>query len=766
MLRCHALKMGQHQQVQPRDVPATPDGARTIYTFCRYCLASCGVEVSVEGNRVRKISADKQNPHSWRDFCAKGRTAAQLVEHPRRILAPMRRVGDRYVEATWEEAIADIATRLTGLIEADGPDAIAAYYGNPAGFSLSNLIFMNAWLDAVGTHNRYAVGSVDQNALHVVAEAMYGSAIMVPVSDIDNCDYFLLVGTNPAVSAWNWVESAPGGWQRALARQKQGAKIVVVDPLRTESADKADVHIAVRPGQDWALLLAMVKVILDERLEHRADCAQLATGMPALRQLLTEAELDDLTQRCGVPRPQIESTAREFATSRSAMAITRTGISLHVSGSVGEWLGHVLNVITGRMDRPGGRRFEPGYVDSLRLAAATKPPEHRSRLTGRTMVAGAHALSELPAEITTPGPGQIRALVINAGNPVVSGPDGAALDSALAQLDLLVAIDFVQRESHRHAHWLLPAVHWLERDDLLALTSNLHDEPYVQYGVRAVNPPATAREEWRIFVDLALAMDVPLFGIKGVNGFIRTSRRLARLTRRPTLEFTPHWINRIIVATSRKVNGHKLKWRELLANPHGMVLGPREYGHFAAALRTADKRVHIAPTELVARARELLAAAPSEAPPGYPFQIGNRRHRHSMNSFLNELPGLHPGGKGSVVLIHPADAAALGIGDGDPVRVYSPVGEIEANASLSDRPRRGVIVIDHGWGSRIFDPHTGSAPQSFGVNRNLLIDAEPVDPLSQTPAMNSTYVGVARRGAGPTVAEPSPPPALSPRNRT
>lgn len=617
-----------------------PDGIRTVFTFCRYCLASCGVEVTVQGNEVRKISADKQNPHSWQDFCAKGRTAAQLIEHPRRITTPMRRVGDSYVEATWDEAISDIANRMTALVNADGPDTIGAYYGNPAAYSMSNLIFMNGWLDAVGTHNRYAVGSVDQNALHVVAEAMYGSPIMVPVSDVDNCDYFLLIGTNPAVSAWNWVETVPGGWIRALARQKQGAKIVVIDPLRTESADKADLHIAVRPGQDWALLLAMVKVILEERLEHHGDCAELATGMPELRRLAAGASIDDLEQRCGVERTQIEAITREFATAKSAMAVTRTGVSLHVSGTVGEWLGQVLNVITGRMDRPGGRRFEPGYIDALRVAAMAKTPDHRSRLTGRTMVAGAHALSELPAEITTPGPGRIRALLINSGNPVVSGPAGAALDHALAQLDLLVAIDFVQRESHRHAHWLLPAVHWLERDDLLALTSNLHDEPYVQYGVRAVDPPETAREEWRIFVDLALAMKVPLFGIKGINALIQASRRLARLTRRPALEFSPHWINRMIIAMSRKV-----KWHELLTNPHGIVLGPREYGHFATALRTTDKRVHIAPAELVMRARDLLAAPPPEAPPGYPFQLGNGRHRHSMNSFLNELPGLHPGAK-------------------------------------------------------------------------------------------------------------------------
>lgn len=700
--------------------------------------------MTVEGNRVRKIAADKQNPHSWQDFCAKGRTAAQLVEHPRRILAPMRRVGDGYREATWDEAISDIATRMTELIKADGPDTVAAYYGNPAGYSGSNLIFMNGWLDGVGTNNRYAVGSVDQNALHVVAEAMYGSSIMVPVSDIDNCDYFLLVGTNPAVSAWNWVESAPGGWKRALARQRQGAKIVVVDPLRTESADRADVHIAVRPGQDWALLLAMVKVILDEGLEHAGDCARLAVGMPVLRRLVADADLDDLARRCDIDRAQIQSVARDFATARAAMAITRTGVSLHVAGTVGEWLGQVLNVITGRMDRPGGRRFEPGYFDALRMAGLAKTPDHKSRLAGRTMVAGAHALSELPAEITTPGRGRIRALLINSGNPVVSGPNGAALDDALAQLDLLVAIDFVQRESHRHAHWLLPAVHWLERDDLLALTSNLHDEPYVQYGVRAVEPPPNAREEWRIFVELALAMDVPLFGVKGLNGFIRATRRLAGITGRPGLAFTPHWINRLIVASSRKVNGHKLKWHHLRNHPHGLVLGPREYGHFASALRTPDKRVHVAPDELVARARELLAAPPPEAPDKYPFQIGNRRHRHSMNSFLNELPDLHPGGKGSVVLIHPADAAALGIDDGDPVCVHSPVGAVEVKARLSDRPRRGLVILDHGWGSRVFDPRGGAAPQSFGVNRNLLVDGEPVDPLSHTPAMSSSYVGISR----------------------
>ncbi|KUI13201.1 formate dehydrogenase [Mycolicibacterium acapulense] len=716
--------------------------SETVYTFCRICLASCGLEVTVEDNRVTKIAADKQNPHSWRDFCAKGRTAHRLVEHPRRILNPMRRVGDSYVETTWDEAIADIAARMNAAIEAGGPDAVGVYYGNPAGFSSSNVIFMNGWLDALGTQNRYAVGSVDQNAMHVVAEAMYGSMLMVPVSDVDNCDYFLLVGTNPAVSAWNWLETVPGGWRRALARQQQGATIVVVDPLRTESAEKADVHLAVRPGQDWALLLAMVKVILDERLEHRQDCAELATGVGDLRALAADVDLDELAARCDVPRDQIERVARDFAAARGAMVVTRTGVSLHMAGTVAEWLGHVLNVITGRMDRPGGRRFEPGYVDAIRMSAMVKAKPHYSRLLGREMVAGAHALSELPDEITTPGHGQIRALLINCGNPVISGPDGDKLDRALADLDLLVAIDFVQRESHRHAHWLMPAAHWLERNDLLAFTSNMHDEPYLQYGAKVVEPPPGVRQEWRIFTDLAIAMGRPLFGAKGLNGFIKATRAAARVTRRPALEFGPHWIDRLVVATSRKINGRRIKWRDVISHPHGWVLGPREFGHFRDALRTDDKKVHAAPPEFVARARELLADPLPAAPVGYPFQLANRRHRHSMNSWLNDLPGLHPAGKGNDVIIHPKDAADLGVGDGDLVRVFSPVGEVELTAVVNDRPRQGVIIIDHGWGSRVFDPRGQDAPVSYGANRNLLVEGAPVDPLSQTAALSSQYVGV------------------------
>src|SRR4029079_3239512 len=128
------------------------------------------------------------------------------------------------------------------------------------------------------------------------------------------------------------------------------------------------------------------------------DCRGLATGVDDLRALVAEADLDDLAARCDIPRAGIDQVARDFSMAPRAMVVTRTGVSLHVTGTIGEWLGHVLNLITGRMDRPEVVRFDPGYVDALRLSSMFKPPTHKSRLRGSELVAGAHALAELPDE--------------------------------------------------------------------------------------------------------------------------------------------------------------------------------------------------------------------------------------------------------------------------------------------------------------------------------------------------------------------------------
>jgi formate dehydrogenase len=696
------------------------------------------VDVSPE-NRAIRIAPDTENPYSWRDFCPKGRTAAQLVEHPRRIVAPMKRVGDGYVETSWDEALSDIASRLTAIRDHHGPNAIGFYWGNPAGLSGSAAVFLNALMDAIGTHNRYFVGSVDQNNLHVVGEQMYGSPVMSLVPDVDACRCFLLIGMNPAHSAMNWLWNVPDGWKRVLAAQADGADLIVVDPIRTATAARADTHLRVTPGQDWALLLALLKVVFEKSWEHREDCDRL-DGIDEVRRLAREADLADLSARCGIDAEVIRDVAYRFANAPTAMCVTQTGVAQNATGTIGEWLCQLLNLVTGRVDRPGGRRYERGYVNNAALVALSTPATStRSRLRDLPTVLGHHSLAELADEITTPGDGQIKAMVVYAGNPVVSGPDGAALDEAFAGLDLLIAVDLIQRESHRHAHWLLPGEHWLEREDLLPLVSGMQDRGFVQFGPQALEPPAGVRPEWRTFTDLAIAMKLPLFGKHGTNTFVRATRWLAKRSGRPQLEFNPRWVSRALVAAGRTV-----RWKDILAHPHGWVFREPTFGHFWSSLRTPDKKVRAAPPEFLAETRGRLATPRPTPSLEYPFILSNRRHRESMNSWLNDLPGLHRRDRDSRLEIHPDDADRIGVRTGDTVAVRSSVNAVEFLVDVSEDPSPGVVIASHGWGSGVFDPRGGGAPQRHGVNRNLLIPNTEIDPFSHTPALNSTYVQVVR----------------------
>jgi formate dehydrogenase len=686
-----------------------------VHTTCRICAQRCGVTVTVEENRAVHIGPDKENLLSWRDFCVKGRTAAQLVEHPRRITSPMRRVGDRYVAASYDEAYAEIAETLHGIIARGGPDSVGAYYGNPAGFNSAAIPALNRFMRALGSSSMYNWGSIDTNAKTVVCGEMFGVNLLPMIPDVDDCDCFLFVGMNPAESKMCWLSSVPDGWRRTKQRVDNGAALMVLDPYRTATAKAATSHWRLRPGEDWAFLLGMLKVIFDEELEDRQACdAEHGAGL--LRDLAGEAALDLLADRAGVSPPDIETAGRQFAQARTAMALARTGASQTSRGTLALWLCEVLNVVTGRWDRPGGRYFQRGYAP-VRLAPY-ETGAHLSRVAGRPAIEGCHSLAELPGEIQTPGRGQIRALFIDHGNPVVSGPQGDELDQAVASLELLVAIDLVQRESHRHADWLIPGTHWLERGELAPYAAVTQELPYAQYSAQALEPPPNVKPEWQFYEGLGRAMGLPKFGPDD----------------RP---FDPERAWQQVVD-----RGGRATWEELLARPHGIMLGDKEFGFARSVVNTPDHRIQLAPERFLSEARRQLARAITTAPRDRPFQLGNRRRLSSMNSFLNDLPGTRRLLSSNQLEINKDDAGALGLKDGDRARVRSLTGAIELDVAVTDSPRPGVVVVEHGWGSRVFDPSGEALPDRQGANRNLLTRLDEQDPLSQMSAFNETWVAV------------------------
>ncbi len=712
---------------------------KTVFTHCHYCVSLCGIAVDVDdaNTKVLNIAPDRDNPFSWRDFCRKGQSAAGIRDHPKRLTTPMRRVGDRYVAATYEEAIADIAERFNRIIEQHGPDAVGSYHGNPLGHNFGDSTVHSGLLAAIGTGNRFWVGSLDQNNLHVVQEEMFGCELMSVPTDVDDCECFLLIGMDPAVSRFGWIEVIPSGWSRALAARDKGADLIVVDPRVTTSSREATTHVLIKPGEDWAFLLGLIRIIVDEGWNKQPEAVPV-NGLEAFFDLVRATDLAALSDRCEVPIDQMHDVARRFAHARTAACVTHTGVAHSGTGTVAEWLSQLLNIITNRMDMPGGKRYERGYVDLPQAWSMMAPKsKHRTRLRNLPTIAGYHSVTELADEILTPGERQIRGMLICSGNPVVSGAAGDKLDRALSGLDLLVAVDLVQRESHRHAHWLIPGTHWLEREGLHLAFGSLMDKPYAQYARRCLEPKAGVREEWRFYADLALAMKRPLFGFRGVNSVVRASRRLAKIPGLAALEFGPAWFEWLMVAAERRI-----KLKDIKRAPHGYLYDDKRYGDLAKSLRTASKAVECAPPALMEECRRLLASRPAGVSEDFPFTLINRRHRESLNSWMNENAGLFQHYRGNQAEMHPEDMLELGLQEGDRVRINSDTGAIELTVTASAGGRTGLITIPHGWGSRIFDANRPGEFESWGENRNRLVNDQDIDPLSQTPLLNLTRVNV------------------------
>ncbi len=714
---------------------------KSAKTFCQICSAFCGLGVVTDGKTVIRVLPDKENAFNWRDYCAKAGTAPLVRDHPKRLRSPMKRVGDRYVAVSYEQAVQEIAAQMKDIIARHGPDGIGTYIGNPGGTNVANAMFQGGFTAAIGTHSVFYVGSIDQNNWHVVAEKMYGSEMAGLIPDIDHAKCILLLGTNPADSGMNWMSITPQGWERVLAAKEKGADLIMVDPRQTPSTKKATTHVTIKPGEDWALLLGMIKVIFDEGWIHQQDCAE-AKGIDAIRAIAQSASLDELSQRCKVDVATIRDIARRFATAETAFCEARTGVALNRNGTLGEWLSHVLNLITGRIDRKGGRTYVKGMVKNyMQLFNKMAPPTtRRSRIGNYPAVVGAYPTAILPDEIRTPGPGQVRAMIINSGNPVSGGPDGARLDAALGELELLVAVDMFQRESHRHAHWLIPGTHFLERDAFYGI-SNLYEQPFVQLAEATIEPLNGVKLEWEFFRDLALEMNAPFMGIKGLNPVIRFSKWLAGVTGNPRLAFGPRWIWALLV----KTQAQGVKWKQLVQNPGGFFFGEKRYGDFRPSLQTKDGKINAAPDEFMAILKQRLAEPMPATDAQYPLQIISRRRPSMMNSWLVES-GKHPRNYGEFVEINPADAAARGLADDQPVSVVSRLAQVQARVRITDDMSPGVVGMDQGWGSRLFDPQGGEAPEQVGVMRNTLVAADVLDELAGAPNLNGTAVQVSAAG--------------------
>ncbi|MDP9822627.1 molybdopterin-dependent oxidoreductase [Nocardioides massiliensis] len=700
---------------------------------CNLCEAICGLEITVEGRTVTGIRGNPADPLSRGYVCPKGVSLADVYADPDRLRRPVRRVGAgaeaTWVEMDWDEAYDLVAERLAAVIRDHGRNAVAGYLGNPTAHSIGAATHGSELLRVIGTRNRFSASSVDQIPHQLVAWQLYGHQLLIPIPDIDRTDYFCVFGANPMASNGSLM-TVPDFPQRARDLAARGGRMVVFDPRRTETARIADEHHFVRPGTDAVVLLAMVRTILADGL---ARPAAYVDGRERLRTLVEPFTPERAETASGVPAATVRRVAREIATARSAAVYGRVGVSTQEFGSLCQWAIGVLNILTGNLDRPGGVLFPEPAIDVV--GRQVLAPGHfdawRSRVRGAPEFAGELPVAVLREEITTPGDGQVRALLTHAGNPVLSTPDGRGLADALDSLDFFVAVDIYVNETTRHADVILPPTTALERDHYDLVFHGLAVRNTARWTPAVLPRDPDQRHDWEIFRDV-------------------TRRLIAQLDRDPAtrLPRAKRWraLARVLpspatMVTAMLLRERRTSMRALRRRPEGVDLGPLR-PTLPGRLQTPAERIDLTPELLVADLARLETALARTPVADDELLLIGRRHKQDCNSWLHNTERLTRGRPRHHLLMHPDDLAARGIGDGECVEITSAVGAVRVEVTATDDVLPGVVSLPHGYGHQLEGVRLGRASQVPGVSINDLTDPALLD-LSGNAALCGVPVRVA-----------------------
>src|SRR5215475_8107705 len=480
-------------------------------TTCKVgaCEPFCGLEVEVEDGRMVAVRPDPKHPITAGYACIKGMHVPDYQNDPDRLLHPIRRGASGWERVGWETATTEIGRKLRAIRDAHGPRAIATYWGNAA--DSVSISLANTFCHAFGSPNSFNVLSLEYTDRGAVAARVLGNENLILQPDAGCAKIALLLGTNPLVTnGMTLLQRRPRIAADIKAIRRAGGKVVVVDPRRTETVKMADEHVPIRPGTDLFLLVGMIRRIIETGRYDRAFVARHVNGFEVWKELARSVDLDRVTNVTGLPPRLVERLADEFAAADGAFATTRVGVQTSHNTTLTEWAVMTLNAITGNIDRPGGVYFNPGAIDVPALIErfSRRRNPAPSRIGGYPQIFGGPPAAVFADDVLSDAPDRIRALVVVAGNPVITFPHTAKVETALRRLELLVCVDLYVSDTATFAHYALPAATMYEKGGLHFLTSNFEPHPFIEWKPKVVEPRGEARSEWEIFQALSRAAAV------------------------------------------------------------------------------------------------------------------------------------------------------------------------------------------------------------------------------------------------------------------
>jgi anaerobic selenocysteine-containing dehydrogenase len=699
-------------------------------TFCRICEPLCGMIATVEDGRLTALRPDKDHPLSRGFACQKGIAFTEIHNDPDRITVPLRRRGDgEFEEVSWDDALDDIAARLSDIVRRHGSGAVGWYMGNPGAFSFGHAMWSGLFTKALGRRSHYFTASSQDVSNRILAsQLLYGSPAAIPVPDLTRARLCVVVGANPVVSHGSMI-TAPRIKDRLHDIVKRGGRVVVIDPRKTETAAQFE-WLGIRPDSDAFLLLALLQVMFDEGLADIEAIKRQATGVDWLRERCVPFTPEATAGLTGIDPETVRGLARDLARCPGASVYGRFGTSTGRSGTLTSYLLDAVNLVSGNLDRAGGAMFGSLGIPGQRLALKLLAPamqrayrRNRSRVGGFPQVFGSEPATMMAKEIATPGPGQIKALFVSAGNPVLSVPNGEELVSAASQLQLMVGLDFYVTETTALCDYVLPATTMYERDDFPVLAQGQQLTPFRQASDAVVAPAGQAKPEWKIVDELMRRMARQTLGF----ALVAAIRKLLSLT---GTEFGPRLLMDAVIRLADGGDRFGLRrgglnFAKLAADrPHGAIIEPHlQEGVLPRTVPYPGGRVRLAHEGI---AGEIVKLRRRKEPAEYPLRLIGMREPRSENSWMHNSPLLMRGDRGHRALMHVDDAAGLAVADGGRIQINSPWGEITVTVGLTKDIVPGVIAVPHGWG------HDGTggwrvANRAGGSNVNTLMSTEPED---------------------------------------
>jgi anaerobic selenocysteine-containing dehydrogenase len=733
-------------------------------TACNLCYVNCGVEVLIDQDRITKVRGDRENPKSQGYLCNKASRIPFYAHHRDRLTSPLRRRPDGGFDAIdWDTAISEIAARLRELVDRHGGKSLALYGGGGQGNHAGGA-YATGFLRALGSRHVFNALSQEKTGDFWVNGHMFGSQTCHTAEDVHHCDLLFVIGANP------WVAHGFPNARELLnqIRKAPDRKMIVIDPRRSETAEMADLHLAVRPGADAFLLGAILATLLRRDAIDHAFVDQHTLGFAEVRDALHCIPVAQWAAAADIPLDQIERCADMIAAAKAMTVRVELGIQQGVNSTLNSYLEKLLIMLTGSFGRKGTNQLhtwlQPLWGNS---------PNQKFTPTDTEVIGGLLPPNVFADAVLGDHPDRLRGVWIDSSNPANTAANTADVEKALKALDLCVVVDVAMTETARLAHYVLPASSQYEKTEFTLFNFEF-PKNFFQVRAGVVAPLEGTLPEPEIYTRLARALglfpgDNALAPLRDAAFHSRTAfatELRAFMTANPqaaavgalilyhtlgatlpdgTAAAAPLWqasqlcAKRAPEAVRRALGLDQTTPGDQLGNAlfdaivggrSGTAITEHTYDEVWSLISHPDQKIRLAIPAMLEWLDRLDPAA-AEAPKDYPFVLAaGQRRMFNANQIFRD-PAWRRDDPDGALLINTRDLEELGARDGEWVAVTSPAGRVVVRCKVDDSMRRGQLALPHGYGQSY--PTSNGERLSNGPRINILTDSRNCDPVAGTP---------------------------------